>query len=62
MARPIEPTPALEGQDAERLLASLKSGASDSEMAQRADSARKRVAQMMTAKPQPQHTEKPPKK
>ena len=55
MARPIEPTPPLEGQDAERLLASLKTGASDAEMARRAQSARERIDRMTAPKsPRPQ--------
>ena len=53
MARPIESTPPLEGQDAERLLASLKTGASNAEMARRAQSARERIDRMTAPKSPP---------
>jgi len=44
MARPIEPTPSLRGEDAARLLASLDSGASDAEMSRREETARRYVS------------------
>ncbi len=40
MARPIEPTPVLHGEDAEKLLLSLDGGASDEEMKRREERAR----------------------
>ena len=43
MARPIEPTPALRGEDAAKLLASLDSGASEAEMRRREEAARRYV-------------------
>lgn len=43
MARPIEPTPALRGEDADKLLASLGTGASDAEMRRREAEARRYV-------------------
>jgi hypothetical protein len=43
MARPIEPTPALRGEDAEKLLATLSTGASEAEMQRREEEARRYV-------------------
>lgn len=43
MARPIEPTPPLRGADAERLLASLDSGAPETEMRRREEAAKQYV-------------------
>ncbi len=43
MARPIEPTPALQGSDAQRLLASLETGAAESEMRRREEAAKQYV-------------------
>lgn len=48
MARPIEPTPPVTGQDAERLLESLDTGASPAEMRERADRAQRVLASMAT--------------
>ena len=44
MALPIEPTPPLEGADADALLASLEGGASDDEMRRRTEEARRSLA------------------
>jgi hypothetical protein len=41
MARPIEPTPPLNGSDADRLLASLQTGAPESEMRRREEAAKR---------------------
>jgi hypothetical protein len=50
MARPIEPTPPLTGEDAEQLLVSLEEVASEEEMARRVEEAKKYLAEMMRPK------------
>lgn len=50
MSRPIERTPVVEGEDAERLLASLETGASEEEMAKRIAKAKELRAEMMRPK------------
>ena len=50
MARPIEPTPTLEGQDAERVLKSLESTAPPEEIARRRAQAREFVASVTRPK------------
>jgi hypothetical protein len=50
MARPIEPTPTLEGEDAERLLESLEHTASPEEIARRRERARAFVAEVTRPK------------
>jgi hypothetical protein len=46
MARPIEPTPPLEGADAQALLATLDQGASRAEMNRRTEEARRYMAEV----------------
>lgn len=50
MARPIEPTLPLEGEDAARLLAELSTGASSAEMSRRIAKAKDLRAEMMRPK------------
>ena len=50
MARPIEPTPVLEGSDAEKLLTELAEVCSPDEARQRIDYARSARAEMMRPK------------
>jgi hypothetical protein len=47
MARPIEPTPVLEGEDAERLLAELERVCTPDEAERRVAAARKLLAKVM---------------
>lgn len=47
MARPIEPTPVLEGEDAERLLRDLEDTCTPEEVKRRVDEARKLLAKVM---------------
>jgi hypothetical protein len=51
MARPIEPTPPLEGEDAAKLFAELERGASAQEMARRVDAARAKLARVRSGEP-----------
>jgi hypothetical protein len=53
MAKPIEPTPPLEGTDAAALLAELERGASDEEMERRVAEARRHLAEVEAGKPIP---------
>jgi len=46
MARPIEPTPAVEGTDARALLDALERGASEAEMARRTEQAQRFMAEV----------------
>ncbi|MCC6807823.1 MAG: hypothetical protein IT381_10385 [Deltaproteobacteria bacterium] len=46
MARPIEPTPTLEGEDAEALLRSLDDVATPEEMDRRVQASKQRLAEM----------------
>ncbi len=57
MARPIEPTPPLEGEDAERLLADLERGCSEEERKRRQEWAITKLAQLFQPKGFPK---KPP--
>jgi len=50
MARPIEPTPSLEGEDADRLLQELESVCSPEEAKRRTDWARKLLSQVIVPK------------
>ena len=50
MARPIEPTPILEGEDAERLLRDLENVCSPEEARRRIEWARAKRAEMMRPK------------
>ena len=52
MARPIEPTPPLVGEDAARLLAQIAVVATPKEVARRREAARLRLAQVMRPKSQ----------
>lgn len=53
MARPIEPTPPVTGEDAARLLAQLAVVVSPKEMEQRRAAARRHLAQVMQVKTPP---------
>lgn len=53
MARPIESTPVLYGEDAERLLEELKDCCSPEEMERRIAVSKKRLAEMMRPKGYP---------
>ncbi len=50
MARPIQPTPPLDGDDAEALLRDLENVCSPEEMKRRAEWARRELAEMMRPK------------
>lgn len=58
MARPIEPTPPLTGEDAERLLADLMHTCSVEEAQRRIDMAKQKLAIMMTPKGRQRDSEK----
>lgn len=51
MARPIEPTPPIVGEDAERLLAQLEQVAPPEEVARRIEEAERFLAEVMSPKP-----------
>ena len=51
MARPIEPTPVLEGEDAERLLRDLENTCSPEEARRRVQKARELLAKVMVPNP-----------
>lgn len=52
MARPIEPTPPLVGEDAERLLTALEQVAPPDEIARRIEEAKRFLAEVTSPKPQ----------
>jgi hypothetical protein len=57
MAKPIEPTPVLEGEDAERLLRELEVVCSPDEAKRRTEWARRELAELMRPKSVPRDSE-----